>query len=113
MNNKRKGQTAHGHMEQKAKQQYSASEITSQYDTVRLNPKGSCRADGRRGNATILKVCTYNGRTLQTEDDLDNLTDNVDQIHAATLRCTLLIKLAILPYHSVLASGQPVPAEIL
>ena len=55
-------------------------EITSQYDATQLNRKGSCRADGGIGSTTILNVCTCNIRTLQTEDDLDRLIDELDQI---------------------------------
>ena len=66
-------------MEQKAKLD-SASELTSQYNAIQLNPKGSCTADGSRGNTAILNVCTYTVRTLRTEDDLDRLIDEVEQI---------------------------------
>ena len=76
---KRKGCRAQGKMEQKAKLD-SASEITSQYDAIQLNLKGSCTADGTRGSTTNLNVCTYNVRTLRTEDDLDRLIDEVEQI---------------------------------
>ena len=65
-------------MEQKAKLD-SASEITFQYDAIQLNPKGSCTADGSRASTAILNVCTYNVRTLRTEDDLDRLMDGVEQ----------------------------------
>ena len=53
-----------------------------QYDAIQLNPKGSCTADGSRGINVILNVCTctYNVRTLRTEDDIDRLTDEVEQI---------------------------------
>ena len=67
-----KGCTAQGQMEQKAKLD-STSEITSQYDTVQLHPRGSCRAERR--STTILNVCTCNVRTLQTEDDLCRLIE--------------------------------------
>ena len=66
-------------MEQKAKQD-CASEITFQYDAVRLNPKGNCRTDGSRGSTAVLNVCTYNVRTLRAEDDQDKLIDEADQI---------------------------------
>ena len=66
-------------MEQRAKLD-SASETTSQYDAIQLNPKGSCTADGSRGSTAILNACTYNVKTLRTEDDLDRLIDKVDQI---------------------------------
>ena len=56
-------------MELKAKLD-SASERTSQYDAIQLNP---------RGTAT-LNVCPYNVRTLRTEDNLDRLTDEFEQI---------------------------------
>ena len=79
MNKKRKGRRAQGKMEQKAKLD-SASETTSQYDAIQLNPKGSCTADGSGGSIAILNVCTYNVRTLRTEDDLDRLIDEVEQI---------------------------------
>ena len=67
-------------MEQKTKLD-SASEITFPYDTVQSNPKGSRPADGSRGTTAILNVCTYNVRTLRTEDDLDRLIDEADQIY--------------------------------
>ena len=66
-------------MEQKAKLD-SASETTPQYDAIQLNLKGSCTADGSRGSTAILNVCTYNVRTLRTEDDLGRLTDEAEQI---------------------------------
>ena len=78
-NKKRKGRRAQGQKEQRAKLD-SASETTPQCDTVQLNPKGSCTADGSRGSTAILNVCTYTVRTLQTEDDLDRLIDEVEQI---------------------------------
>ena len=79
MNKKRKGRRAQGQKEQTAKLD-SASETTSQYDAVQLNLKGSCTADGSRGSTAILNVCTYNVRTLRTEDDLHRLIDEVEQI---------------------------------
>ena len=66
-------------MEQKAKLD-SALEIASQYDASQLNLKGSCTGDGSRGSTAILNVFTYNVRTLQTEDDLDILIEEDDQI---------------------------------
>ena len=66
-------------MEQTAKLD-SASEITSQYDVMQINPKGSSAADGSRGSTAILNVCTYNVGTLRTGDDLDRLIDEVEQI---------------------------------
>ena len=78
-NKKRKGYRTQGQMEQKAKLD-SASEITSQYDATLLNLKVSCTANGRRGSTTNLYVCTYNIRTLRTEDNLDRLIDEVEQI---------------------------------
>ena len=51
-----------------------------QYDAKQLNPKGSCTADGSRGSTAILNVCTYNVRILRTEDDLDTLIDEAEQI---------------------------------
>ena len=66
-------------MELKAKLE-SASELTSQYDTIQLNSKGSCTADGSRGSTAILNVCAYNVRTLRTEDDFDRLIGEVEQI---------------------------------
>ena len=68
-----------GHKEQTAKLD-SASETTSQYDVKQLNPKRSREADGNRGSTAILNVCTYNVRTLRTEDDFDRLSDEVEQI---------------------------------
>ena len=46
--------------------------MASQYDVVQLNPKQSCGADGSKGSIAILYV-----RTLQAEDDLDRLFDDV------------------------------------
>ena len=66
-------------MEQKAKLD-SASEITSLYDTIQMNLRGSCRADGSRGSTATLNVCTYNLRILRTEDGLDRLIDEIEQI---------------------------------
>ena len=77
-NKKRKGRRAQGQKEQTAKLD-SASE-TPPYDAIQLNAKGSCTIDGSRGSTAILNVCSYNVRTLQTEDDLDRLIDEVEQI---------------------------------
>ena len=37
-------------------------------------------ANGSRGSTVSLNVCTYNARTLRTEDNLDRLIDEVEQI---------------------------------
>ena len=79
INNKRRGFKAQGQMEQKTKSD-SASEITSPYDAIHLNLKGSCRADGSRGGTAILNKCTYNVRTLCMEDSWASLINKVDQI---------------------------------
>ena len=76
---KRKGRRAQGQKEQTAKLD-SASETAPQYDVIQLNPKGSCTADGSRGSTAILNVYTYNVRTLRTEDDIDRLIDEAEQI---------------------------------
>ena len=78
-NKKRKGCRTQGKKEQTAKLD-SASETTSQYDPIQLNSKWSCTADGSRGSTAILNVCTYNVRTLRTEDDPDRLIGEVEQI---------------------------------
>ena len=78
-NKKRKGRRAQSQTEQKAKLD-SASELTSQYNAIQLNPKGSCTAYGSKGSTAILNVCTYNARTLRTGDDRDGLIDEVEQI---------------------------------
>ena len=78
-NKKRKGRKVQGQKEQTAKLD-SASVTTSQYDAIQLNPKGSCTADESRRSTAILNVCTYNVRTLRTEDNLDRLIDEVEQI---------------------------------
>ena len=79
MNKKRKGCRAQGQTERKAKLDFT-SETSALYDAVPLNLKGSCTADGSRGSTAILNVSTYNVRTLRTEDDLDRLIDEVEQI---------------------------------
>ena len=58
----------------------SASKITSFYDAVQLNLNGSWTADRSRGSSAVLNACTCNVRTLRTEDYLDRLIDEVDQI---------------------------------
>ena len=45
-----------------------------------LNKGKSCGTNGSRGSTAILKVCTHNGGTLRTEDNLARLIDEVDQI---------------------------------
>ena len=77
--NKREGYRTQSQMEKQAKLD-SASEKTSPYHAVQLNLKGSCRADGSGGSTTISNVCTYDVRTLWTEDDLNMLVDEIDQI---------------------------------
>ena len=44
-------------MEQKAKLE-TASETTTQYGAIQLNPKRSCTADGSRESTAFLNVCT-------------------------------------------------------
>ena len=73
---KRKGRKAQDQKEQTAKLD-SASE-TPQYDAIQLNPKGSCTADGSRGSTALLNVCTYNVRTVRTDDDHDRLIEEVE-----------------------------------
>ena len=79
MNKKRTGRRAQDQREQKAKLD-SASETTSQYDAIQLNQKGSCTEDGSRGSTTMLNMCTYNFRTLRTEDNLERRIHEADQI---------------------------------
>ena len=79
MNTNRIGRRTRGQREQKVKLD-SASVITSPYDAIQLNLKGSCRADGNRRSTVIKNVCKCNVRTLRTEDNLDRLIDEVDQI---------------------------------
>ena len=79
MNKKRKGRRAQCQMEQKAKLD-SASETIFQYDAIQLKSKWSRTVDGSRGSTAILNEFPYNARTLRTEDDLDRLIDEVEQM---------------------------------
>ena len=47
---------------------------------MQSNLKGICTAHGSRGSTIIVNVCTYNVRTLRTENDIDRLSDVVAQI---------------------------------
>ena len=60
-------------MEQKAKLD-SASDTTSQYDAIQLNPKGGCTADGNRGSTAInFLMCAHT--TLELSEQQTTLTD--------------------------------------
>ena len=51
------------------------------YDAVRSKPKGRLMTERRREKyATTVNICSYNVKTLSTEDDLENLIEQVDKI---------------------------------
>ena len=51
------------------------------HDVVRSKPKGSLATERIRGKyATTVKICSYNIKTLSTEDDLENLLEEADKI---------------------------------
>ena len=56
------------------------SETKSQHEASRLKPQGRREADRFRSNNAKIHVCTYNTRTLRTEDDTNRLVEELGNI---------------------------------
>ena len=56
------------------------SETKSQHEASRLKPQGRCEADRFRSSNAKIHVCTYNTRTLRTEDDTNRLVEELGNI---------------------------------
>ena len=55
--------------------------LQSLNDGVRPNPAGRLSADGNRKSTATIKLCTYNTRTLRTDDDLERLLNQVKNLN--------------------------------
>ena len=53
------------------------SEERPRNDASRLNLLRSCGADRKRKGNSDLNICTYNTRTLRTQDDLERLPEEI------------------------------------
>ena len=56
------------------------SETKSQHEASRLKPQGRREADRFRSSNAKIHVCTYNTRTLRTEDDTNRLFEELGNI---------------------------------
>ena len=55
-------------------------ETKSQHEASRLKPQGQCEADRFKSSNAKIHVCTYNTRTLRTEDDTSRLIEELGNI---------------------------------
>ena len=79
--NEKRGRNAQGQMEQR-KMPNPNSEGRPQHDASRLNPSpGSCGAERKRKGNSDLNICTYNTRTLRTQDDLERLLEEIEDFN--------------------------------
>ena len=76
---KQRGRTARDRKGQIAPQT-PKSETKSQHEASRLKPKGRREADRFRSSNAKIHVCTYNTRTLRTEDDTNRLVEELGNI---------------------------------
>ena len=74
----RKGQIAPSYNPRS--KQTPKSETKSQHEASRLKPQGRREADRFRSNNAKIHVCTYNTRTLRTEDDTNRLVEELGNI---------------------------------
>ena len=79
MKEKQRGRKAHDRKGQIASQT-PKSVTKSQHEASRLKPQGLCEADRFRSINAKMHVCTYNARTLRTEDDINRLVEELDNI---------------------------------
>ena len=79
MKEKQRGRTARDRKGQIAPQT-PKSETKSQHEASRLKPQGRREADRFRSSNTKTHVCTYNTRTLRTEDDTNRLVEELGNI---------------------------------
>ena len=79
MKEKQRGRTAQDRKEQIAPQT-PKPETKSQHEASRLKPQGRRKADRFRSSNAKIHVCTYNTRTLRTEDDTSRLVEELGNI---------------------------------
>ena len=89
MKEKQRGRTAQDRKGQIAPQT-PKPETKSQHEASRLKPQGQRQADRFRSSNAKIHVCTYNTRTLRTEDDTSRLVEELGNIkwHVVGLRKT-------------------------
>ena len=79
MKEKQRGRTAQdrkGHIAP----QTPKSETKSPHEALHLKPQGRREADRFRSSNAKIYVCTYNTRTLRTEDDTNRLVEELGNI---------------------------------
>ena len=79
MKEKQRGRTARDRKGQIAPQT-PKSDTKSQHEASRLKPQGWREADRFRSSNAKIHVCTYNTRTLRTEDDTNRLVEELGNI---------------------------------
>ena len=80
MKEKQRGRTARDGKGQIAPQT-PKPEKKSQHEASRLKPQGRCEADRFKSSSNVkIHVCTYNIRTLRTEDDTSRLVEELGNI---------------------------------
>ena len=79
MKEKQRGRTAQDRKGQIAPQS-PKSETKYQHEASRLKPQGRREADRFRSSNAKIHVCTYNTRTLRTEDDTNRLVKELGNI---------------------------------
>ena len=78
---KKRGRKAQGHKGHTQKQRTSNPEPgLTQNDVTPPNPTGSDATERGGSSTTTLNVCTYNTRTLRTDDDLNRLMEDLEHI---------------------------------
>ena len=79
MKEKQRGRTAQDRKGQIAPQT-PKPETKSQHEASRLKPQGRREADRFKNSNAKKHVCTYNTRTLRTEDDTSRLVEELGNI---------------------------------
>ena len=79
MKEKQRGRTAQDRKGQIAPQT-PKSDTKSQHEASRLKPQGRREADRFKSSNAKVHVCTYNTRTLRTEDDTNRLVEELGNI---------------------------------
>ena len=76
---KQRGRTAQDRKGQIAPQT-PKPETKSQHEASRLKPQGRREADRFKSSNAKIHVCTYNTRTLRTDNDTSRLVEELDNI---------------------------------
>ena len=76
---KQRGRTAQGRNGDKSNQAKKINTLIN--DASQRNPSGSCEAEKGRDQTAKMYICTYNTRTLRTEDDLNRLLEEITNLN--------------------------------